>query len=335
MRTVKLGSLGLVVSAEGLGCMGMSTTYGPAYEHEEENLATLARALDLGVTLFDTAEVYGPFMNEQLVGKAFTGKRDRVIISTKVGFCFTDRGEIAMADGKPQLSGEPSHIRTAVDGSLRRLRTDFIDLLYLHRVDPNTPIEDTIGAFSELVKEGKVRYIGLSEASTQTIRKAHAVHPLTAVQTEYSLFERGVEHNGILATVRELGIGFVSYSPLGRGFLSGNLKGTDQLDATDFRRHDPRFQGENLEANLGLVNRITEIAEAKGVKPSQLAIAWTMSQGTVPIPGTRRIKYLEENIAAVDIALTNDELKALDAAAPIGAAAGERYASGMMEQLGR
>ena len=334
MRAANLGSEGLVVSAEGFGCMGMSTTYGPAYEHEQENLATLARAVELGVTLFDTAEVYGPFMNEELVGKAFAGKRDRVTIATKVGFRFTDDGKIAVVEGKPQVSGEPSHIRTAVEGSLRRLRSDFIDLLYLHRIDPNTPIEVTIGALSQLVKEGKVRHIGVSEASAQTIRRAHAVHPLTAVQTEYSLFERGVERDGVLATVRELGIGFVSYSPLGRGFLTGGLKGTDQLDATDFRRLDPRFQGENLEANLRLVDRITELAEAKGVKASQLAIAWTMSAGTVPIPGTRRIKYLEENVAAADITLTNDDLKALDAAAPVGAASGERYSAEMMEQLG-
>lgn len=334
MRSVKLGNQGLVVSAEGLGCMGMSTTYGPAYENEEENLATLARAVELGVTLFDTAEVYGPFMNEALVGKALAGKRDRVVIATKVGFCFTDDGKIASVDGKPIITGDPARIRKAVEGSLRRLMTDFIDLLYLHRIDPDTPIEDTVAALSQLVKEGKVRYIGVSEASARTIRSAHAVHPLTAVQMEYSLFERGVERDGVLATVRELGIGFISYSPLGRGFLTGELKGTDQLHATDFRRLDPRFQAENLEANLRLVERITQLADAKGVKPSQLAIAWTMSVGTVPIPGTRRIKYLEENVAAADIALTNDDLKELDAAAPVGAATGERYSAEMMEQLG-
>lgn len=228
-------------------------------------------------------------------------------------------------------------MRTAVDGSLRRLRTDYIDLLYLHRIDPATPIEDTIGTLAALVKDGKVRYIGVSEASAATIRKAHAVHPVhpvTAVQTEYSLFERGVEHNDVLKTVRELGIGFVSYSPLGRGFLSGEMKNLDTLAPTDFRRSDPRFQGENLRANLRLVDRIAEIALAKGVKPSQLAIAWTMSVGTVPIPGTRRVKYLEENVAAAEITLTQDDLTALDAAAPVGSATGDRYSAGMMETLG-
>lgn len=332
MKQVNLGSGGLVVSAQGLGCMGMSTTYGPS--DEQENLTTLARALELGVTLFDTAEVYGPFMNEELLGKAFAGTRDKVVIATKVGFKFTAEGKLAMENGKPLVSGEPSHVRAAVEGSLRRLKTDFVDLLYLHRIDPEIPIEDTIGALAGLVKEGKVRHIGVSEASSATIRKAHAVHPLAAVQTEYSLFERGVELNDVLSTVHELGIGFVSYSPLGRGFLSGELKNLDKLAPTDFRRFDPRFQGENLQANLRLVDRITEIATAKGVKPSQLAIAWTMNIGTVPIPGTRRVKYLEENVAASEITLTQDELHILDEAAPIGAATGDRYGAGMMETLG-
>lgn len=332
MRIVPLGRQGLTVSAQGLGCMGMSTTYGPS--DEQENLITLARALELGVTLFDTAEVYGPFMNEELLGKAFAGRRDKVVLSTKVGFRFTEAGELAMDGGKPVVSGEPAYVRKAVEGSLRRLRADFVDLIYLHRIDPATPIEDTIGALAELVWEGKARYIGVSEASAMTIRKAHAIHPLTAVQTEYSLFERGVEHNDVLATVRELGIGFVSYAPLGRGFLTGELKNLDKLAPTDFRRSDPRFQGENLQANLRLVDRITEIAAAKGVKASQLAIAWTMNVGTVPIPGTRRVKYLEENVAAADITLTQDELKALDVAAPFGVATGARYAAGMLEQLG-
>lgn len=332
MKQVSLGSQGLVVSAQGLGCMGMSTTYGPS--DEQENLTTLARAIELGVTLFDTAEVYGPFMNEELLGKAFAGKRDKVVIATKVGFRFTEEGKLAMENGKPLVSGKPDHVRAAVEGSLRRLKSDFVDLLYLHRIDPETPIEDTIGALAALVKEGKVRHIGVSEASAATIRKAHAVHPLTAVQTEYSLFERGVERNEVLSTVREMGIGFVSYSPLGRGFLSGELKNLDKLAPTDFRRFDPRFQGENLQANLRLVDRITQIATAKGVKPSQLAIAWTMNIGTVPIPGTRRVKYLEENVAASEITLTQDELATLDEAAPIGAATGDRYGAGMMETLG-
>lgn len=332
MRQVNLGSQGLVVSAQGLGCMGMSTTYGPS--DEQENLGTLARALELGVTLFDTAEVYGPYMNEELLGKAFAGKRDTIVLATKVGFKFTAEGKLAMEAGTPLVSGAPTDVRTAVDGSLRRLRTDYIDLLYLHRIDPATPIEDTIGTLAALVKDGKVRYIGVSEASAATIRKAHAVHPVTAVQTEYSLFERGVEHNDVLKTVRELGTGFVSYSPLGRGFLSGEMKNLDTLAPTDFRRSDPRFQGENLRANLRLVDCITEIALAKGVKPSQLAIAWTMSVGTVPIPGTRRVKYLEENVAAAEITLTQDDLTALDAAAPVGSATGDRYSAGMMETLG-
>ncbi|NEI74530.1 aldo/keto reductase [Rhizobium lusitanum] len=332
MKQVQLGSQGLVVSAQGLGCMGMSTTYGPS--DEQENLSTLARALDLGVTFFDTAEVYGPFANEELLGKAFAGKRDKVVLATKVGFEFTADGKLAMVDGKPVVTGRPAYVRAAVEGSLRRLGTDFIDLLYLHRIDPETPIEETIGALAMLVREGKVRTIGVSEASAATIRKAHAIHPLTAVQTEYSLFERGVECNDVLGTIRELGIGFVSYSPLGRGFLSGELKNLDSLAPTDFRRFDPRFQGDNLQANLRLVDRITEIAASRGAKPSQLAIAWTMNAGTVPIPGTRRVKYLEENIAAADIILTSDELAALDEAAPIGAATGDRYSSAMMETLG-
>jgi aryl-alcohol dehydrogenase-like predicted oxidoreductase len=313
--------------------MGMSTTYGPS--DEQESLATLARALELGVTLFDTAEAYGPFLNEALLGKAFAGKRDKVVISTKVGFRFTDQGMLAMVDGKPVVTGDPVHVRKAVEGSLRRLRTDFIDLLYLHRIDPDTPIEETVRALAGLVKEGKVRYIGVSEASPATIRRAHAIHPLTAVQTEYSLFERSAEHNGVLQTVRDLGIGFVSYAPLGRGFLSGDLKDPDKLASDDFRRFDPRFQGTNLQANLKLVERITAIAQAKGVKPSQLAIAWTMSRETVPIPGTRRIKYLQENVVAAEIDLSPAEVRALDDAAPMGAAVGDRYSAGMMEQVGR
>lgn len=332
MKTIPLGSQGMKVSAQGLGCMSMSTTYGPS--DENESLSTLARAMDLGVTLFDTAEAYGPRVNEELLGKAFEGKRDRVMISTKVGFRFTDAGALDMVDGRPVVCGDPFYLRKAVEGSLRRLRTDYVDLLYLHRIDPHTPIEETIGALSRMVSEGKARYIGVSEASAATVRRAHATHPLTAVQTEYSLFERGVEHNGVLEAVRDLAIGFVSYSPLGRGFLSGELKNLDKLDATDFRRFDPRFQGENLQANLKLVDRISAIAAAKGVTPSQLAIAWTMHRGTVPIPGTRRVKYLEQNTSAVDIRLTPKELVALEHAVPAGSAVGERYSTAMMETLG-
>ena len=331
MKTTQLGNLGLAVSTEGLGCMGMSTTYGPA--DERDSLLTLARAIDLGVTLFDTAEVYGPFSNEMLLGKAFRGKRDKVVIATKVGFQFTNEGKLAMVDGQPIVTGKPDVVRKAVEGSLSRLKTDYIDLLYLHRIDPTTPIEETIGVLAQLVREGKVRFIGVSEASPQTIRKAHAIHPLTAVQTEYSLFERGVETNGVLETVRSLGIGFVSYSPLGRGFLTGELKSLDKLDATDFRRTDPRFQSEHLASNITLIDRISAIADLKGVKPSQLAIAWTIHLGTVPIPGTRRVKYLEDNVAAADITLTDDELKMLDLAMPIGSASGNRYSAGMMRIL--
>lgn len=332
MKQVELGTQGLVVSAQGLGCMGMSTTYGPSDEHE--NIETLARALDLGVTFFDTAEVYGPYLNEALLGRAFAGKRDKVVFATKVGFRFTAAGTLAMVDGRPVVSGEPVHLRAAVEGSLRRLRTGCIDLLYLHRIDPATPVEDTMGALARLVQEGKVRYLGVSEASAATIRKAHAVHPLTAVQTEYSLFERGVERNGVLAAVRELGIGFVSYAPLGRGFLSGQLRNLDQLAPTDFRRFDPRFQGEHLRANLRLADHIAALASARGMEPSQLAIAWALHAGTVPIPGTRRVKYLEENVAATEVTLSADELRALDEAMPFGAAAGDRYAAGMMETVG-
>ena len=332
MRTTSLGSQGLIVSVQGLGCMGMSTTYGPSDEQEAQ--ATLGRALDLGVTFFDTAEAYGPFLNEGLLGKAFAGKRDRIVLSTKVGFRYAADGRLAMHGDVPVVTGDPTHLRRAVEGSLRRLRTEVIDLVYLHRIDPTTPIEVSIGALAGLVHDGKIRYIGISEASADTIRRAHAVHPLSAVQMEYSLFERAAERDGVLATVRELGIGFVSYSPLGRGFLTGQLKALDTLHSTDFRRFDPRFQGENLRANLTLVQRLTEIAEAKGVKTSQLAIAWTMQAGTVPIPGTRRIKYLEENVAAAAIMLTPGELAALEQAAPVGAAAGERYSSGMLATLG-
>ncbi|QKJ88203.1 aldo/keto reductase [Paramixta manurensis] len=332
MKQIQLGSSGLTVSAQGLGCMGMSTTYGPS--DEQESLATLARARELGITLFDTAEVYGPFSNEKLLGKAFASTRDRVVLATKVGFKFDAAGALEMVAGRPVVSGKPAHIQAAVEGCLQRLGTDYIDLLYLHRIDPSTPIEETIAALAALVKQGKIRYIGLSEASPVTIRKAHAVHPVSAVQIEYSLFERGVEHNQVLATTRELGIGFVSYSPLGRGFLSGALNDLSSLASTDFRRFDPRFQGENLRINLRLVDGITKIAAAKGVTPSQLAIAWTQQAGTVPIPGTRRVKYLEENAAAADLILTEEELQALNDIAPFGAAAGERYAPAMMETLG-
>ena len=325
MKQVKLGSQGLVVSAQGLGCMGMSAFYGPS--DEQENLSTLARAIELGVTFFDTAEIYGPFKNEMLLAKAFAGKRDKVLIATKVGSEVSDSGE------RGQVNGTATYINKAIDRSLKHLNTDHIDLYYLHRIDPKVEIEESIGALKALVQAGKVRYIGVSEASAETIRKAHAVHPLTAVQTEYSLFERSPETNDVLKTVKALGIGFVSYSPLGRGFLTGRLQ-TNDLPADDFRKSMyPRLSPENMAQNQAIVDRITAVAAQKGVTPGQIALAWTIAQGTTPIPGTRRIKYLEENAAAADITLTTADLKALDEAAPVGAAAGDRYAPAGMASL--
>jgi aryl-alcohol dehydrogenase-like predicted oxidoreductase len=326
MKQVKLGSQGLVVSSEGLGCMGMSAFYGQS--DEAENLSTLARALELGITFFDTAEIYGPFKNEILLSQAFKGKRDKVVIATKVGSEVSDSGE------RGDVNGTPAYINKAIDRSLKHLGTDHVDLYYLHRIDPKVAIEETIGALKRLVEAGKVKYIGVSEAAPETIRRAHRVHPLTAVQTEYSLFERSPESNDVLATVRELGIGFVSYSPLGRGFLTGKITSTDSFAADDSRRVAfPRLAGDNLARNAAIVDRIKAIASAKGVTPGQIALAWTIAQGTVPIPGTRRIKYLEENVAAADIGLDATDLKALDAAAPVGAAAGDRYAPGGMASL--
>jgi aryl-alcohol dehydrogenase-like predicted oxidoreductase len=317
MEQRKLGSQGLTVSVEGLGCMGMSAFYGPS--DEAENLATLARAIELGINFFDTAEIYGPFKNEILLSKAFAGNRDKVQIATKVGSEVTDEGE------RRAVNGRPEYIRTAIDRSLTHLGTDHVDLYYLHRIDPKVAIEESIGALGELVKAGKVRYIGVSEASPATIRRAHKEHPLTALQTEYSLFERSPETNDVLKTVRELGIGFVAYSPLGRGFLSGQIKTVEDFDANDFRRGDPRFAGENFAKNLALVKEIERIGKAKGATPSQLALAWVLQQGTIAIPGTRRIKYLEENAGAAEIQLSASDLADLDAAAPVGAAIGDRY----------
>jgi aryl-alcohol dehydrogenase-like predicted oxidoreductase len=317
MEQRKLGSQGLTVSVEGLGCMGMSAFYGPS--DEAENLATLARAIELGINFFDTAEIYGPFKNEILLSKAFAGNRDKVQIATKVGSEVTDEGE------RRAVNGRPEYIGTAIDRSLKHLGTDHVDLYYLHRIDPKVAIEESIGALGELVKAGKVRYIGVSEASPATIRRAHKEHPLTALQTEYSLFERSPETNDVLKTVRELGIGFVAYSPLGRGFLSGQIKTVEDFDANDFRRGDPRFAGENFAKNLALVKEIERIGKAKGATPSQLALAWVLQQGTIAIPGTRRIKYLEENAGAAEIQLSASDLADLDAAAPVGAAIGDRY----------
>jgi aryl-alcohol dehydrogenase-like predicted oxidoreductase len=315
----RLGTQGLVVSAEGLGCMGMSEFYGTA--DEAEAIATIHRAIELGVTFFDTADMYGPHTNERLVGRALAGRRDEVVLATKFGI--QRDGEDPTRRG---VNGRPEYVREAIDGSLRRLGVDHVDLYYQHRVDPDTPIEETVGAMAELVAAGKVRYLGLSEAAPETIRRAHAVHPISALQTEYSLWSRDPEAE-ILPLLRELGIGFVPYSPLGRGFLTGTIRSPDDLEADDFRRHNPRFQGEALERNVALVERVRELAAEKQVTAGQLALAWVLAQGddVVPIPGTKRRRYLEENVAAAEIALTAEDLARLDAAAPVGAAAGDRY----------
>jgi aryl-alcohol dehydrogenase-like predicted oxidoreductase len=307
--------------------MGMSEFYGP--RDEDESLATIQRALDLGVTLLDTADMYGPFTNEQLVGRAIKGRRDDVVVATKFGNMRGPDGE------RLGISGRPEYVHSCADSSLQRLGVDVIDLYYQHRVDPDTPIEETVGAMAELVEAGKVRHLGLSEAAPETIRRAHAVHPITALQTEWSLWTRDPEINGVLETVRELGIGFVAYSPLGRGFLSGAFRRPADLPEDDFRRHNPRFLGENFDRNLDLVDRVREIAKEKDVTPSQLALAWLLARGedVVPIPGTKRRSYLEENVAADDVELTADELRRIDEVFPPGVTAGERYPD--MTPIGR
>ena len=325
-----LGSQGLTVSAEGLGCMGMSEFYGTA--DSAEAIATIRHALDLGVTLLDTADVYGPYTNEQLVGEAIADRRDEVVLATKFGIVRDPENPAARG-----VNGRPDYVMTCCDASLRRLQVDHLDLYYQHRVDPDVPIEETVGAMAELVDAGKVRFLGLSEAAPETIRRAHAVHPISALQTEYSLWSREVEAE-ILPTLRELGIGLVAYSPLGRGFLTGQITSPDDFAPDDYRRSSPRFIGENFARNLALVDRIREIAAEQDCTPGQLALAWVMSQsrpshGVVPIPGTKRRRYLEENIQATELELSAEDLARIDDAAPAGAAAGDRYAD--MTPIGR
>jgi aryl-alcohol dehydrogenase-like predicted oxidoreductase len=325
MDTRQLG--GLAVSAIGLGCMGMSEFYGPA--DEQEAIATIHRALEIGVTLLDTADMYGPFTNEELVGRAIRGRRERAVVATKCGIV-----RDATNKGFRGVDGRPEYIKQACDASLRRLGIERIDLYQLHRVDPTVPIEESVGAMADLVRAGKTRVIGLSEASAATLRRAHKVHPLASVQTEYSLWSRDPEDE-ILTACNELGIGFLAYSPLGRGFLGGQIKRLEDLAPDDYRRFAPRFQGENFAKNVALVGRVEEIARAKGCTPAQLALAWVLAQGPyiVPIPGTKRRRYLEENVGALAVRLTREDVRRLEEAAPPGAAAGLRYPESMMQLL--
>jgi len=320
MQTRRLGKQGLVVSAQGLGCMGMSEFYGPT--DDAESIATIHRAIELGVTFIDTADMYGPYTNEELVGRAVAGRRHEVVLATKFGIVRT---------GDPSyrgLRGDPEYVRESCEGSLRRLGTDYIDLYYLHRADPRTPIEDTVGAMAELVAAGKVRYIGLSEVAPETLRRAHATAPISALQNEWSLWSRDLEDE-VVPTARELGIGIVPYSPLGRGFLTGQIRSIGDLAPDDFRRTSPRFQGENFQRNLQLVDRVREIAVERGATPAQLALAWVHARGNdvVPIPGTKHRRYLEENVATLDITLTAEDLRCIEEVAPKGTFSGDRYSN--------
>jgi len=330
LTTRTLGTRGLSTSALGLGCMGMSQSYGTSEERDErQSIATIHRAIELGVTFLDTAEVYGPYTNEELLGRALKGRRDGVIIATKFGFKI-ENGAVAGLDSRP------AHIREAVEGSLRRLATDRIDLLYQHRVDPAVPIEDTVGAMAELVREGKVRFLGLSEAGEQTIRRAHAVHPISALQSEYSLWERNLEPR-IIPLLRELEIGLVPFAPLGRGFLTGAVKRAEEYPETDFRRNDPRYQGKNFDANVRAASSVRDLATRKGATPGQIALAWLLHKGPdiVPIPGTKRRRYLEENVGAADVSLSAEEMATLDAALAPEKVSGPRYGQKQMAQVDR
>ena len=323
IKKVNLGNQGLVVPAIGLGCMGMTTIagadiYGKA--DEAEAIKTIHRSLELGGNFLDTADLYGPLLNERLIAKAIAGNRGNYIIATKFAWEIDDNEQLTW-----KINGKKDYVKKAVERSLKNLGTDYIDLYYMHRLDPETPIEETVGAMADLVKEGKVGYIGLSEVSSETIKRAHAVHPVTALQSEYSLFERSVEEEGILDTLKDLGIGFVPYSPLGRGFISGEIKSPDDFPENDFRRGIPKFQGEQFYKNIELLNEINKLAAEKNVTPSQLAIAWTVNKGFVPIPGTKRVKYAEQNIAAAAIALTTQDAQRLESIIPLGTATGNRY----------